>query len=340
MNAIARELKKYLRQAADPDDLIGKLPTLSEFALVRARGEEAAGARTRYIVRTVIPNYALRLPGGPKGQAIRELLTWHDENGEYRTLDVRYRAAAEHLVCGSENFGRRKEPMLLEECARHFIDFDAEDSEQPKIAGPEERDIGEGPATAAQGASSAGVISVYPHLDFYSLELAMRDAREINVLSTFIPAFDVLYHAIQDALRNNADVRILMLHPESPAASMRATGLSMDADEVASGVEHCLSQLARMAQSLDEDERSRLKVKLFDSLPSIAVYSVDDHSLVSVFLHDQLAIHAPQIELHGRESLLAKAVFKEFMTLWDLATEFSDIRSWSSEIGSMLGGRT
>jgi hypothetical protein len=83
-----------------------------------------------------------------------------------------------------------------------------------------------------------------------------------------------------------------------------------------------------------------LKVKLFDSLPSIAVYSVDDKALVSVFLHDQLAIHAPQIELDGRESLLAKAVFKEFMTLWDQAIGFRDIRSWDSEIGTMLGGRT
>ena len=82
------------------------------------------------------------------------------------------------------------------------------------------------------------------------------------------------------------------------------------------------------------------RAELFDSLPSIQVYSVDDHSLVSVFLHDQLAIHAPQIELYGRESLLAKAAFKEFATLWELAVGFRDIRSWSMEIHAMLRGRT
>ena len=342
MEAVAKELKEFIRDAKNPDKLIGKLPVLSEFALVRTQGGQTDESRTRFVVRTLVPAYEKRLPDGPTGQAIRELLRWQDENGESRTLDVRYREVARLVHTSVENVARRKEAALLSDCARHFTDFDLQDEDglaaQGDNAFSKNRELGSAPQIPGQEPTDVGIVSVYAHLDYFSLELEMRRAREINLLSTFIPAFDVFSDAIREALSQGAHVRILMVHPSSPAASMRTAGLGRDPSDVKHGVEHCLNQFARLASSLDEDDaRKRLVVRLYNSLPSVAVYNVDDHSLVSVFLHGQLAIHAPQLELHGRESLLGKVFYKEFMTLWDRAGEVRDIRSWPSEIDDLIG---
>lgn len=49
-------------------------------------------------------------------------------------------------------------------------------------------------------------------------------------------------------------------------------------------------------------------MRLYDSLPSIAVYGVDDRAFVGFLLHGQLAVGSPQIELMGRDSILALSV--------------------------------
>jgi hypothetical protein len=54
---------------------------------------------------------------------------------------------------------------------------------------------------------------------------------------------------------------------------------------------------------------------VFNSLPAVAVYQVDDHYLVSMFLHGQLAIHTPQFEIEGAETVLGRRIQNEIDTL-------------------------
>lgn len=136
-------------------------------------------------------------------------------------------------------------------------------------------------------------------------------------------------------------VSVLMLYPDSSIARLRSQALQSSAqalfreDRVRPGVRHCLEVLAAIIDVVDEAHRPQLRVRLYDSLPSIAVYGVDERVFVSVFLHGYLAVQSAQIEVEGQESLMGRLVFRELETLWEMGQEFEDVRQWQTELQDM-----
>jgi hypothetical protein len=361
---LADELKQVIRFAArDPEALEGELPALSALHRVSSAGELEEAARVHLVLHRLIPEYVERLPAGRDCRAIRELLTWEDSDGETQSLTTRYHKAAAHLVNAASDFGRRQEPRLLLECARRFLAFDHEDR---LAAGPRPAD-GAAPAalpTAAERLAaqpvapapsallaavptvdgSAGIVRVHKNLDYHLLVDYMADADEIVILNTWIPELNILADALVEALARGTYISILMLYPDSEIAQLRSQALQTSTqarfrdNRVRPGVRHCLEVLAAIARTLDEDARRALRVRLYHSLPSIAVYGADDRMFVSVFLHGQLAVKSVQIEVHGPDTLMGRLVARELETLWEIGQEFKDLEQWETEMEQM--GRT
>ncbi len=357
---LADELKQIIRLAGrDPEALEGQLPTLSSLHRVAGAGELDEPARVHLILHRLIPEYLDRLPAGRDCRAIRELMTWEDEDGETQSLTTRYHKAAAHLVNAASDFGRRQEPRLLAECARRFIALDHEDRlaaialQTPAGAGASPADAraataaAEGSTVAAPAlplaaeAAGSGIVRVHKNLDYNLLLDYMAEAEEIVILNTWIPELNILDDALVEALARGTYVSILMLHPDSHIAQLRsqalqgATQARFREDRVRPGVRHCLEVLASIARTLDDDGRRHLRVRLYDSLPSISVYGVDDRALFSVFLHGQLAVKSPQIEVQGQDSLMGRLVFRELETLWGIGQEFKDLEQWQTELDDM-----
>ena len=368
--AIAEELKQVIRLAGrDPEALEGTLPELSSLHRVVAAGELDEPARVHLILHRLIPDYLDRLPAGRDCRAIRELLTWEDEDGEIQSLTTRYHKAAAHLVNAASDFGRRQEPRLLAECARRFIAFDHEDrlaaaggaggataSEvAAPVAAPEESEATpasasasmSGPAEAAVAAAlsaddpHAGIVRVHRNLDYHLLVDLMAGADEIVILNTWIPELNILADALVDALERGTYVSILMLYPDSHVARLRSEALQGSThgrfreDRVKPGVRHCLEVLASIARSVNDDTRRHLRVRLYHSLPSLAIYGVDDRAFVSVFLHGQLAVKSVQIEVQGQDTVMGRLAFGELEALWKIGQEFEDLTQWETEMESM-----
>jgi hypothetical protein len=352
---LADELKQVIRLAGrDPEALEGALPALCGLHRVRSAGELDEPARVHCILHRLIPEYLDRLPAGRDCRAIRELMTWEDEDGESQSLTTRYHKAAAHLVNAATDFGRRQEPRLLAECARRFIAFDHED----RLAGaaPAGADVVPAPALVAVGAdqthappplpladadADAGIVRVHKNLDYHLLVDLMAEADEIVILNTWIPELNILDDALVEALARGTYVSILMLYPDSQIAQLRSQALQgstqarLREDRVRPGVRHCLEVLAAIARAAGDDGRRHLRVRLYHSLPSISVYGVDDRAFFSVFLHGQLAVKSPQIEVQGQESLMGRLVFRELETLWETGHEFEDLDQWQTELEDM-----
>lgn len=351
----------------DPEALEGTLPELSALHRVVAAGELDEPARVHLILHRLIPDYLERLPAGRDCRAIRELLTWEDDDGEIQSLTTRYHKAAAHLVNAAGDFGRRQEPRLLAECARRFIAFDHEDrlaaagkaggvsapDVDAAVAVPEESE----PAPASRPASGlaaaavaaalpaddphAGIVRVHRNLDYHLLVDLMAGADEIVILNTWIPELNILADALVDALERGTYVSILMLYPDSHVARLRSEALQGSTqgrfreDRVKPGVRHCLEVLASIARSVDDATRRHLRVRLYHSLPSLAIYGVDDRAFVSVFLHGQLAVKSVQIEVQGQDTVMGRLAFGELEALWKIAQEFEDLTQWETEMESM-----
>jgi hypothetical protein len=347
--AIAEELRKVIRLAGrDPEALEGELPALSALYRVAAAGELDEPARVHFILHRLIPEYATRLPAGRDCQAIRELLTWEDSDGDHQSLTTRYHQAAAHLVSPASDFGRRQEPRLLLECARRFLALDHEDrlARSSVIDADGTAPVGvvenKAPGGALAGDDApAGIARVHPSLDYCLLVDLMGDAGKIVILNTWIPELNILADALVEALRRGTHLSILMLYPESHIAQLRSQALQGSTqarfreDHVRPGVRHCLEVLEAIGHTVGEDLRRHLRVRLYNSLPSISVFAFDDRALVSVFLHGQLAVKSVQIEVHGRDSVMGQLVFGELDTLWQMGQEFNDVTQWQSEMESM-----
>ncbi len=332
--ALTDELKRVIRCAARKSgDLQDTIPVLESFALVQAAGELDSEQRVHVVLGELIPTYAARLPENPEGMAIRELLKWRDEDERVQSLTTRYAAAAEVLGVAPADFGRRREPKLLRECADRFIVIEHKERRSRDL-GPSD----DPPAPLAPADPTAGIVNVHRRLDLYRLAEELPEALKILILNTWIPALDIFAGELAQALANGAEVKILMLHPNSSAARLRTAGLNTSSrfrtHEVEHGVGSCLSKLGNIAAELDEESRSRLKVRLYDSLPSIAVYSVDGRAMVSVFTHGKLAVSSPQIEVHDSTSWLGQSIAEEIRTLWGIAAPVTDLTNWQEEINA------
>ena len=332
---IAAELKLIMRLAGhSPDTLAGQLSCLSQFARVTVTADRDEAVRVHFVLHHLIPEYLERLPGGRDCRAIRELLAWEDADGDRQSLTTRYHKAAAHLIGAASDFGRRQEPRLLRECARRFLALDhedrlaalgrADDVPPPGAAvAPTDRDVAT--ATAPDG---GGIVGVHRNLDYHRLGDLMAGAQQITILNTWIPGLDILADTLIDALAHGAAISILLLDPASHAAQLRSNGLRASAPgrfqsgRVAADVRHCLDVLAHISHSVEPDRRRNLRVRLYDTLPSISAYTIDERTFISFFMHGRLAVKSVQIEVLDHTSLMGQLVCREVETLWDMSHEF------------------
>jgi hypothetical protein len=351
IDALALELFTINRDAAQrAHRLAGNLTVLSGFHRVEAEPGLDEDERVHFILHCLIPDYLERLPTGTTFMGIRELFKWRADNGEPQSLQARYDnaiAAMGGFQC--VDFARRWEPKLTSECAVVFNQLDHDDRLAERRAAPARTTTGpslaesDGPLLPADPA--LGISGFHERLDLHRVADDIRAATgTVAILNTFVPAITLLEEPLRQALRNGAGVRILLLHPESRAVSLRSQALPGSRggeDRVRREIKYCLDVLGDVASTLDAGERERLRVRVFDSLPSLAIYRIDERALVSVFVHGQIANDAPQLELSGPDTLLGRTVYGELEWLWNIAWEFHDVREWADEIGEMrLPGAT
>jgi hypothetical protein len=181
-----------------------------------------------------------------------------------------------------------------------------------------------------------GVVQV--HLRFPEemfTHLVNAAERQVTILQTWIPNLHRFQWALKEAiLDRRVEVRILLLHPSSPVARLREEALRRDpalAEDVKANVERCLSLLEELAAAVPRKDQARLQVRLYNSLPSIAVYRADETYLISSFLHGQLAIDSTQIEVDGSDTAVGEQVQRELETLWRIACDV-DLGNWRDSL--------
>lgn len=166
-----------------------------------------------------------------------------------------------------------------------------------------------------------GVTRVHPEFPTAEFKRLVGGARrEVAVLQTWIPNLDGLETELEKAItERQVEVRILLVHPKSAVVDLRDQALRNTSSSVS--VDASLDILHRLHGRLPRELQGKLKVQVYNSLPSIAVYKADEHYLVSSFLHGQLAIESTQIEIGGCDSVMGRQVQKELDTLWDIGHE-------------------
>jgi hypothetical protein len=176
-----------------------------------------------------------------------------------------------------------------------------------------------------------GGVREHRRLDFdWYLDRMTGAASTARILHTFTrlfaPPFDRRFARTAEAfLRRGGRIQILLLHPDSPAATQRTVELRGHGD-VARETRRNLRILDAFRRGLDSDPRGRCQVRLYDAAPSVAIYQWDDRLLASFLPLGGRSGDSAQLEV-STESPLGNFVSERFEELWANSTSLDEYMS-------------
>jgi hypothetical protein len=186
-----------------------------------------------------------------------------------------------------------------------------------------------------QSSDYGGIVRVHPDFPNSLFKECIKSSKTIIILNTWIPNIDSFEKDLVHAINNNAKVYILMLYPNSGIADLRNDALELKRRTVRGSVEECLSILKNISGQIRNENKRNLRVRLYNSLPSISVYAANERLFVSVFFHKRLAVNSPQIEVQYVNSTLGVCISEEIHTLWNIGQEISNIEDYETEVSNM-----
>ena len=153
-------------------------------------------------------------------------------------------------------------------------------------------------------------------------------SNEIDILQTFAPNLEFFKETLIECLSKGANIRLLLSWTESPAVKLREYALRRYANHsktnknVKREVTKNLETLQEVFDYTDNTNcQGSLEVRLYNSLPSISMYRVNDYFLIGLFLHGKLAVDFFQLELTGMNTNLVNGCSEEFNKIWSMARE-------------------
>jgi hypothetical protein len=164
-------------------------------------------------------------------------------------------------------------------------------------------------------------ISEVPELPLADFMTNIVQARHVRILETFTSLigdshYDRFIRAITIALHHDAQIQILLIHPNSDGAKQRNDELS-DILNVMDEIQMNLARLYTMQGELCQiNSGGSLTVKLYNASPAIAMHQWDSNAYVSFYPVGQRADEAPNLRVSVKTTF-GKFVTTKFDELWN-----------------------
>jgi hypothetical protein len=197
--------------------------------------------------------------------------------------------------------------------------------------------------------SEIGLTYIYPDFprDVFGKEINNvinsdnQEHKRVDILQTFAPNLNDYFEHLVQCIQNDVQVRILLAWPYSEAAKLRENVLRRYANSsVSDEINICDCVIANL-ETLEKIIRvsgnyQLLDIKLYDTLPSLAIYRAGDYMLAAPFLHGSLAVNTFQLELKLNTSnqLIMHTLEKDFELMWQVARRFypDPNRNWRNDL--------
>jgi hypothetical protein len=155
------------------------------------------------------------------------------------------------------------------------------------------------------------------------------DHKQVDILQTFAPNLNDYSDHLIRCLQHGVQIRILLAWPYSEAAKLREEVLRRygnNSIEHEINIQDCvIANLETLENIIRVSGTSKpIDIKLYDTLPSLAIYRAGSYMLASPFLHGSLAINTFQLELtlNSANQLITHTLQKDFELMWQVARRF------------------
>lgn len=191
--------------------------------------------------------------------------------------------------------------------------------------------------------NDAGITQIYPNFprerfreELYRITIKKNiDYKVIDILQTFAPNLNDFKHELIRCLNHKVLVRIVLSWPFSLIAQFRENALnrySLKYNDEYINFEHevksNLETLRYILNNLDSKKsQNLLKIRLYDTIPSVALYRVGNYMLSSYFFHGQLAIDNFQFEMNldAINPLVVNRYQRDFELMLEMSRDFSSL---------------
>jgi hypothetical protein len=159
----------------------------------------------------------------------------------------------------------------------------------------------------------------FPQEEFLRL---VAEAKEyIWIQQTWISDWNSLCRMIRRALRvadpaSTPEVRLLFIHPDSPLAEARGVHSGERPGRVKAKVENTINDIVQYRDRYRFGE-SAWCVRVFDTLPTFALFRVDDNFFITPYLRGLNTLNSPCWRLNGAEHRVTDYLTHHFTTIWD-----------------------
>ena len=176
---------------------------------------------------------------------------------------------------------------------------------------------------------------------YHQVQAQEEGQQEVAILQTFAPNLEHYRFQLSRCLEVGVRVRILLAWPYSVAAGLREEVLKRYAAEPLAEDFAIQGSVIANLEILEATIRvssnpTNLEIRLYDTLPSLALYRAGSTLLAAPFLHGALAIHTFQLELDLRASdaLLTGTLLNDFERMWTVARPFlpAPDQNWRNEL--------
>ncbi|MBE9040956.1 hypothetical protein IQ235_09205 [Oscillatoriales cyanobacterium LEGE 11467] len=167
------------------------------------------------------------------------------------------------------------------------------------------------------------------------------ELKKVDILQTFAPNLNDYCEHLTQCLQNKIQVRILLAWPYSEAAKLRENVLRRyargNSHEEINICDCAIENLETLEQIISLSKNSQLlEIKLYDTLPSLAIYRAGNYMLASPFLHGSLAVNTFQLELtlNTSNQLIAQTLQQDFELMWQVARPFhpDPHKNWRNDL--------
>jgi len=164
--------------------------------------------------------------------------------------------------------------------------------------------------------SSLGVIDVCSRFPTTKFSEIVESAKEIQIFQTWLPNINDLLPSLFVAAKQDADIKILLLDPDSDVAHLRANELGYKkSDFVADQIRANLQELEVITK-----EYNNVEVRLYPSLPSFAIYKASHITFLGFYWSTTQSVQNFQVELNSQGEFGVE-VAKHFEKIWDKSSE-------------------
>jgi tetratricopeptide (TPR) repeat protein len=153
---------------------------------------------------------------------------------------------------------------------------------------------------SSKSLDAAGIGLAYENLTKVDLTGELGSAtRSIRILSNWVGVLAEVGDTLVRKAREGCSVQVLILQHTADYARMRSVELGWPADEVPRQIEGELRRLNALLGHADDDLRSSLQVRAFDSRPPVCMFAYDDVRLIGIFWPRLDAMNGPFIRVSG-----------------------------------------